>query len=87
MAPLPPVVVESPRVAVEGPDDGDVECACACVLEPALEVAPAAADVSEGGCARNAARNDDRKKGRCDDGMFSVIRDDRPVNRSVGYPR
>lgn len=71
---------------VEGPDDGEVECAWACVLEPALEVAPAAADVSEGGCARKAARKDERKKGRCDDGMFSVIRNGRPVDRSGGRP-
>lgn len=74
-------------MVVEGPEDGEAACACACVLEPALEVAPAAADVSEGGCARNAARNDERKKGRCDDGMFSVIRNGRPVDRSVGCPR
>ena len=59
---------------------------CACVLEPALELAPAA-EVSEGGCARNAARNDERKKGRCDDGMFSVIRDGRPGDRVAGRPR
>ncbi len=53
---------EAPYDAVPG-DDCAAACGCVCLL------GCGEAD-SEGGCCRKAASKEDRKKGRCEEGIF-----------------